>query len=106
MEITKSTSVAVSLPAGQYTVDVTDANGCVFSNMEEIFSSDSIFITSIVTNSSCNTTADGGVEITVTGGFPPYSIDWSTGDTSLLIEEFTCGKLFRANNRCSRLYAE
>ncbi|MBC8475599.1 MAG: SprB repeat-containing protein, partial [Bacteroidetes bacterium] len=28
----QTTSVAVSLPAGQYTVDVTDANGCIFSN--------------------------------------------------------------------------
>ena len=85
------TSVAVSLPAGQYTVDVTDANGCVFSNMEEIFASDSISITSIVTNSSCNTAADGGVEITVTGGFPPYSIDWSTGDTSHTVESLPAG---------------
>ena len=59
--------------------------------MEEIFSSDSIFVTSIITNSSCNTTADGGVEITVTGGFPPYLIDWSTGDTSLIIKGFPVG---------------
>ena len=85
------TSVAVSLPAGQYTVNVTDANGCVFSNMEEIFPSDSIFITSITTNSSCNTTADGGVEVAVTGGLPPYFVDWSTGDTSLLIEDLPAG---------------
>ena len=79
----------MNLRAGQYTIDVTDANGCVFSTMEEIFSSDSIFVTSIVTNSSCNTAADGGVEITVNGGSPPYSIDWSTGDTSLIVEEFS-----------------
>ena len=87
----QTTSVAMSLPAGQYTVDITDANGCAFSSMEEIFSSDSIFITSIVTNSSCNTTADGGIEITVTGGLTPYSIDWSNGDTSLIIEDLPVG---------------
>ncbi len=85
------TSVAVNLATGQYTIDVTDANGCVFSTMEEIFSSDSIFVTSIVTNSSCNTSADGGVEITVNGGSPPYSIDWSTGDTSLRVEDLPAG---------------
>ena len=87
----QTTSVVVNLSAGQYTVDITDANGCLFSSMEEIFSSDSIFVTSIITNSSCNTTADGGVEITVTGGFPPYLIDWSTGDTSLIIKGFPVG---------------
>jgi gliding motility-associated-like protein len=59
--------------------------------MEEIFPSDSIFITSIVTNSSCNTTADGGVEVAVTGGLPPYFVDWSTGDTSLLVEDLPAG---------------
>ncbi len=87
----QTSSVALNLAAGQYTVAITDANGCVFSSMEQIISSDAIFVTSISTNSSCNTTADGGVEITVTGGSPPYLIDWSTGDTSLIIEGFPLG---------------
>ena len=88
----QNSSAAVSLPAGQYIVDITDANGCVFSSMEEIFSSDSIFVASIITNASCNTIADGGVEINVTGGLPPYLIDWSTGDTSLIIDGFPVGE--------------
>jgi len=87
----QTASAAVNLSAGQYNVDVIDANGCLFSSIEEIFSSDSIFITSIITNSSCNTTTDGGIEIAVTGGTAPYSIDWDSGDTSLIIENIPSG---------------
>ena len=85
------TSVALGLQPGQYTVDVTDANGCTFSSMEEIFPSDSIIVAAIIRNASCDATANGEVEITINGGSPPYSIDWSTGDTSLLVEDLLAG---------------
>jgi len=87
----QTNAAAVNLPAGQYTVNVTDNNGCIYSEMEEIFSSDSILIASIVASSSCNTTADGSIEIAVTGGISPYTLEWDSGDTTLIIENTPAG---------------
>ncbi len=70
-----------SIPAGTYDVEVTDANGCTVSATIVITEpATGISVSNaVVTNVSCNGGTDGAVDITVTGGTPPYSYSWSNG---------------------------
>ena len=43
------------------------------------------------TNVSCNSGSDGSIDISVSGGNPPYSYDWSSGDTTQYINGLTSG---------------
>ncbi|RMG95458.1 MAG: tandem-95 repeat protein, partial [Chloroflexi bacterium] len=72
-----------NLFAGVYTVVVTDSVGCVDSASFTVNEPDLIVITlTTLQHVSCFGSNDGAVEISVTGGVPPYSYLWSTGDTT------------------------
>ncbi len=47
-----------------------------------------------ISHESCSKANDGSIELSITGGFPPYSISWNTGDTGLTIESLTAGIYF------------
>jgi len=81
------------LPAGTYTVTVTDANNCSGVASYTINEPQSPVIFSIVqvTPADCNGSNEGAIDISVTGGVPPYQFIWSTGDTTEDIEFLTAG---------------
>lgn len=45
-------------------------------------------------NESCNGLRDGSLEISISGGVPPYSVLWNSGDTSLHITALSPGVYF------------
>ncbi|TVQ47860.1 MAG: hypothetical protein EA362_06125 [Saprospirales bacterium] len=47
-----------------------------------------------ISHESCSRANDGRIEISISGGIPPYSILWNTGDTSSTIESLTSGIYF------------
>ena len=64
-----------SLPAGNYTVSVQDVNGCVSSStatVNEPMDIDAFIVVIDEVNGS-----DGVINITVSGGNPPYNFNWS-----------------------------
>lgn len=88
------TTNPISLPAGQYGVTITDANGCVWGSM---YYQDSTEVPSIpafsypitTTAASCtNGTATVGA---ITGGTPPYSYLWSNAATTASINSLVMG---------------
>ena len=68
--------------AGNYTILVTDANGCTDDLVLNISEPINVLnITSAdVTDVSCFEGTDGEVDIVVEGGTPPYNFAWSSGD--------------------------
>jgi gliding motility-associated-like protein len=78
---TNSTSSAVG--AGTYSVTLTDANGCSATQTVTLTAPPVLTISNSLTSSSCNTISDGAIDITVAGGTPGYSYQWSGASTAI-----------------------
>jgi gliding motility-associated-like protein len=70
------------LPAGTYTVTVTEGNTCtVESSFTVLNDTNAPEVSPAVTSANCGTNS-GGIDLTITGGATPYDILWSTGETT------------------------
>lgn len=76
------TALASNLVAGNYTVVVTDQNGCLDSTNVNVIDLGAPTVTiPTSTNVSCNGAGDGTATADVTGGIPPYTYEWNTTPT-------------------------
>ncbi|MDQ3051846.1 MAG: gliding motility-associated C-terminal domain-containing protein [Bacteroidota bacterium] len=73
-----------ALSTGTYSVTVTDANGCTSSKSVTITQPSATLSSSAVIdqNVSCFGGNNGSVNLSVAGGTPSYSYNWSNGQTS------------------------
>lgn len=69
-----------NIPAGLYTVLITDATGQSLELSTEITEPSPIVITGNSTSASCSDN-DGAIDVEVNGGNAPYTYNWNTGDT-------------------------
>ncbi len=69
------------LATGDYTVIITDTNGCSSSETYTIDGPDALTQQASTTNVTCFGDENGSVEVTVTGGTGPYTFNWSNGST-------------------------
>ncbi len=72
----------INIAAGNYSVQVTDANGCIAVEAFTITEPTPIAVASVVNQVSCNGADDAEIAITTSGGVAPYSFSWSDGPTS------------------------
>jgi outer membrane protein OmpA-like peptidoglycan-associated protein len=78
--------------AGQYSVKVTDANGCVQSVNATITEPSELTATvAAVVNNDCFGQTKGGVQLNVAGGTQPYRFAWNTGDSTQNISNLSVG---------------
>ncbi|WP_232817805.1 Ig-like domain-containing protein, partial [Winogradskyella tangerina] len=78
--------------AGNYTVTVTDANGCTISQNFTINQpSQQLSSTRAIEDVLCNGDNTGSIDLTVSGGTAPYSYLWSNGETTEDILNLTAG---------------
>ena len=74
------TSSVTGLAPGNYTVSVTDANGCLTAQVYTISAGlNPVTLSGSTTEVTCNGAATGSIDISVSGGQPPYSYAWSNG---------------------------
>ena len=71
-----------SLSAGNYTVTVTDGNGCTSTLTTAINSPPALSLSANITHIACNGNTNGAIDLVVSGGVPPYSYSWSNGSTT------------------------
>lgn len=69
-------ATATGLCAGTYTVDITDANGCLASTTVTITEPLALVLAPTAVDASCNGTSDGEVTVVATDGTGPYTYDW------------------------------
>ena len=67
----------VTFNAGTYSITITDSLGCISGETYTIPQPDSIEISGISTNLSCNSNSTGEIELLITGGTPAYSLSWN-----------------------------
>ena len=97
-----------SLPSGSYTVNVTDTGeNCIQSSTLFVTTSDGV---DFIYNSGNPTLSNGGfIELFITTGKAPYTIEWSdnvNGQTGLLVTELSAGTYtvkVTDNNGCFKI---
>lgn len=103
---TGSTSSAINLlPAGTYTVTISDANGCTLvRNVTLINQAGPSITSSVITDPLCNGGSNGSINISVAGGTALLNYSWSNGQTVQDASGLTAGTytvtIIDANN-CS-----
>ncbi|MDP2669522.1 MAG: gliding motility-associated C-terminal domain-containing protein [bacterium] len=87
---TGDTTAAVDhLAGGTYTVTVTNVAGCTVTKAVDLIVSDSLLATITTTEVSCYANNDGTATVAITGGVAPFSILWSTENTSSTIADLS-----------------
>ncbi len=75
----QTTSSVTNLGPGNYTITVTDNNGCIETGQVAITEPQELILTQTWTIATCPDSEDGSINLTITGGSGPYNVVWSDG---------------------------
>ncbi|MDZ4750621.1 MAG: gliding motility-associated C-terminal domain-containing protein [Flavobacteriales bacterium] len=93
-----------NVPAGQYIVDVVDANGCEGELQVNIIQPQPLNPNEEIQNPTCDGFMDGSIQLDPLGGTGPYEYLWvQSGNTSSLEQNLTVGSydyVITDNNDC------
>ncbi|PKP22969.1 MAG: hypothetical protein CVU05_01760, partial [Bacteroidetes bacterium HGW-Bacteroidetes-21] len=79
----QNTQDLTNIPAGTYTLTITDFHLCTFVITETVIEPAAVLSTIIVgTDVRCFGENNGSIDITTSGGTPPYTYLWNTGSAS------------------------
>jgi lysophospholipase L1-like esterase len=76
-----SNTSITNLKSGNYNATITDKNGCTNKKTIIIANASLISIAYKTQNATSPTAIDGQIITTITGGLPPYNVNWSNGKT-------------------------
>ncbi|MBI5915711.1 MAG: T9SS type A sorting domain-containing protein [Bacteroidetes bacterium] len=86
-----TTQFISNLPAGTYSVTVTDAFGCTAAKSTTLIYQSNILLNITPTNPTCAGTNNGSAIASASGGVLPYSFVWSNGSTGPGIMNLAAG---------------
>ncbi|MES3019004.1 MAG: gliding motility-associated C-terminal domain-containing protein, partial [Bacteroidota bacterium] len=75
----KLTEDLINLPAGSYTVNVTDSKGCIAKSTITISQPEAFEVAVAKSNAVCYGSSTGSVSLNIKGGTAPYSYKWDKG---------------------------
>jgi len=101
-------ATAANLPAGNYSLTITDANGCMATIPATVSQPNNLVGNLTAKNdASCNGSSDGSASVSVNGGMPGYSYAWNpSGGNSATANNLPAGNYvvtITDNNGCSTL---
>ncbi len=73
----QTTPTASNLAGGNYTVTITDFNGCSTTQTTTVTSPTALVAAMTASNATCFGVSDGSATVAATGGTPPYTYKWS-----------------------------
>jgi len=89
----QSAQMISGLSAGQYTVTVSDANGCSDVQIVEVWDAVCNLSGAISgTDPACHGSSGGSATVTTTGGIAPLAYAWSSGATAQTAENLPAGE--------------
>jgi len=83
--------------AGQYTVTITDAKGCAYTNNTTLTEPTQLLVSPIISSNyngahiSCAGYSDGEATITTSGGIQPHTVLWNNSSTANQISDLLAG---------------
>lgn len=80
-----------NLAAGQYTVTITDRNGCELVLTPEVQQPDSLYLSTTVTPATCYGGNNASIVATIEGGNAPVTLQWGNGSSALTRNNLTAG---------------
>ncbi len=81
-------SILNNIPAGYYSVTVTDVNGCTTTGGTDINEpANPLSITYSTTNVACHGGSSGIIELIISGGTSPYNCDWYNAEENVWLNE-------------------
>ncbi|UTW67759.1 gliding motility-associated C-terminal domain-containing protein [bacterium SCSIO 12643] len=101
-----SNATETGLSAGVHFVTITDGNGCILIASDTLFEPDPIVNTPVIVDASCNSTCDGSITLTTTGGTGPYTYAWNNSMTGSVITGLCDGAYIVTTtdaNSCTKL---
>jgi subtilisin-like proprotein convertase family protein len=88
---TATTEDIFNVAAGSYTVTVTDDEGCSASEGFSVSNNGTLAMTANITPITCSGAGSGAINISPSGGLPPYTFHWSNGSNTEDISGLTEG---------------
>ncbi|WP_198664935.1 T9SS type A sorting domain-containing protein [Lewinella sp. IMCC34191] len=84
------------LPAGNYTLRVTDANSCSATKAVVIKQPDAPLqaTATLLRKVTCAGGSDGSAEVMAEGGTPPYTYKWANNEETAIVTNATAGNAF------------
>ncbi len=87
-----ATQDLASIPAGTYTVTITDGNNCTKTASYQVTQPDSALVAVTVEDAiGCSGAVTGGASVSASGGTFPYTYLWSNGATTPDIDSIPAG---------------
>lgn len=80
-----------SLPAGGYSVVITDANNCQWTDTASIAEPSALLLSAALTDVLCQGDSSGAIDLTPSGGTPGYSFTWNTSAVTEDLTNLTAG---------------